>query len=155
MLRLAIPENEQNVIGNDRLHHPHPRVQQRMWAVWLKSKDFSHQDIARALDVCSDTVLGYLKLYEEEGIEGLRAISFNRPESELKVHQETLESHFRKNPPATVAQARADIKRLTGIERSPTQIAVFLRSMGMRCRKTGAVPAKVDVDAQELFKKKI
>jgi transposase len=53
-----------------------------------------------------------------------------------------------------VAQARDDVKRLTGIERGPTQVRVFLRGMGMKCRKVAAVPAKVDVDAQEAFKKK-
>jgi transposase len=84
-------------------------------------------------------------------LQGLRILSFNRPESELKAHQTTLEAYFREHLPATIAQARAEVMRPTGIEWSPTQIGVFLRRMGMKCRKVAAIPAKVDVQAQDTF----
>lgn len=154
MLHVALPEADKEVLAEERFVHPHPRVQQRMWVVWLKGQGFAHQDIARAMGVTDDTVTSYLTLYLERGLEGLRTITFHRPASELQAHQTTLEAHFRAHPPATVAEAQAEVKRLTGVERSPTQIGVFLRRMGMRCRKVAAVPAKVDVDAQEAFKKK-
>jgi DNA-directed RNA polymerase specialized sigma24 family protein len=57
VLRLTIPERDKNERAHERFHHPHPRVQQRMWPVWLKGEDFSHQDIARALGITHDTVL--------------------------------------------------------------------------------------------------
>jgi transposase len=153
MLRVTLSEADRKVLAEERFVHPHPRVQQRMWVVWLKDRGFAHQDIARAMGVTDDTVTSYLTSYVDHGLDGLRAITFHRPESELKAHQTTLEAYFREHPPATVAEARAAVKRLTGIERSPTQVGVFLRRMGMRCRKVAAVPAKVDLDAQEAFKK--
>jgi transposase len=154
MLLLTVPEEDKKVLARERYVHPHPRVQQRMWAVWLKDEGFAHQDIARAVGVTDDTVLSYLMSYREGGLDGLRTLTFHRPQSDLKPYQSTLEAYFREHPPATVAQARDDVKRLTGIERGPTQVRVFLRGMGMKCRKVAAVPAKVDVDAQEAFKKK-
>jgi transposase len=154
MLQLTIPEEDKQIIGEQRYSHPHPRVQQRMWALWMKAEQFAHQDIARALGVTSETVLSYMLFYRDGGLEGLRTLTFHKPASELKEHQATLEAYFREHPPSSIAQARAEVKRLTGIERSPTQIGVFLRSTGMKYRKVAAVPAKVDLDAQEIFKKR-
>ena len=153
MLRLTIPEGDKKILEKERFIHPHPRVQQRMWAVCLKAEGLAHQDIGRILGVTSDTVLAHMKLYRAGGLDGLRTVRFNRPQSKLTAHHSTLESYFREHPPATASQARAEVVRLTGIDRSPTQIRVFLRGMGMKCRKVAAVPAKVDLDAQEAFKK--
>jgi len=35
----------------------------------------------------------------------LKEIKFNRPESELKKHQKTIEEYFELNPPATINEA--------------------------------------------------
>jgi transposase len=47
------------------------------------------------------------------------------------------------------------IAAVTGIERKPTQVRQFLRSLGMKPLKVGMIPAKADVVAQETFKKKV
>lgn len=62
---------------------------------------------------------------------------------------------MRKNPPASINQASSRIEELTGIKRSPTQVRVFLKKIGMKCRKVGVIPSKADPDVQEAFKKKI
>ena len=49
------------------------------------------------------------------------------PKSVLHQHKALLEDHFNDHPPATVAQAQADIERLTGIRRGPTQVRAFLK----------------------------
>jgi transposase len=54
----------------------------------------------------------------------------------------------------TVAEAIMQIESLTGIRRSPTQIRVFLKSMGMRCLKVGSIPAKANTEAQEEYRQK-
>jgi hypothetical protein len=41
---------------------------------------------------------------------------------------------------------------LTGIKRSPTQVDVFLKKLGLKRLKTSAIPAKCDVQLQETFK---
>ena len=52
-----------------------------------------------------------------------------------------------------MAEAATAIEELTGIVRKPTQVAVFLKSLGMKPLKVGMMPAKADAEAQELFKK--
>ena len=65
-----------------------------------------------------------------------------------------LQPAFSEQPPATVAEAVARIQASTGIERKPTQVRHFLKTLGMKPLKVGMIPAKADAAAQELFKKK-
>ena len=51
-----------------------------------------------------------------------------------------------------MAEAAARIADLTGLQRGPTQVRQFLKSLGMKPRKVGQIPAKADVTAQEAFK---
>ena len=70
-------------------------------------------------------------------------------------HRPTIEADFQQRPPATVAEAAARIEALTGIRRKPTQVRQFLKALGMQPRKVGMIPAKADVEAQEVFKKTV
>jgi hypothetical protein len=69
----------------------------------------------------------------------------------LMRHRTSLEGHFQKHPPASVTQARAVIKELTGIERSPTQVREFLKPIGLKRRKVGMIPAKALASEQARF----
>jgi hypothetical protein len=40
MFQLAFSEADKQALHYERYHHPHPRVQQRMEALWLKSQPF-------------------------------------------------------------------------------------------------------------------
>ncbi len=44
---------------------------------------------------------------------------------------------------------RVTLEPLTGIRRSPDRVRLFLKQLGMKCRKVGVIPAKADVAAQE------
>jgi transposase len=70
----------------------------------------------------------------------------------LEEHRERLEDYFRHHPPATIKEAAAKIKDLTGIERKESQVRAFLKALGMQCRKVGMLPAKADPDEQAAFK---
>lgn len=123
-----------------------------MEALWLKSQGIAHRDISRLTGISSTTLTSYLRAYQDGGIEALKTLNFRRPESDLKAHQATLEASFREHPPASIKQAMATIETLTGIRRSPDRVRLFLKHMGMKCRKVGVIPAKADVAAQEAFK---
>jgi transposase len=45
------------------------------------------------------------------------------------------------------------IEELTGIKRSPTQVGIFLKKLGLKRLKTSAIPAKCNVQLQASFKK--
>jgi transposase len=76
------------------------------------------------------------------GIEQLKQRHYQGQRSDLNGHQETIEAYFTTHPPRTSVEAQAVIERLTGIKRSPTQIRAFLNRLGMRVRKTGAIPGQ-------------
>ena len=154
MLRISFDPEAIETIKFERLHHPHPWVQQKMWTLWLKACELPHHEICRIADISENTLRSYLDEYVVGGAEALKKVPFHRPHSESDACRETLEAHFRREPPATVAEAQSAIARLTGIERGPTQVRQFLHRMGMKFRKVAAVPAKADPVLQEAFKKK-
>ncbi len=124
-----------------------------MEIVYLKSQGLSHQEICRLSGIVGNTLRSCLKEYQAGGIERLKQPHFHRPESELMGHRRSLEAHFQKHPPASIPQARAVIKEMTGIERSPTQVRAFLKHIGLKRRKVGMIPAKADTEEQGRFKR--
>ncbi len=107
------------------------------------------------MGVCENTVRSYFKQYQTGGIEALKRLEFRRPESRLCAHRDTIETYFREHPATTIPQAVKRIEELTGIKRSPTQVGIFLKHLGLKRLKTSAIPAKCDVQLQESFKKTI
>lgn len=154
MLQLTFTEAEIKELDHQRYNYPHPRVQRKMEAVLLKAKGLAHHQIAHCVGVCQNTMLEYLREYQEGGIEALKRVEFYQPKSELEKHHETLEAYFQEHPPTTIPHAAAIIEERTGLKRSPTQVRIFLKNLGLKRLKTYAIPAKMDVEKQETFKKK-
>lgn len=154
MLRLTFSEVDVEQLRYERFHHPHPRVQQRMEALLLKSQNLPHKEICRILAISGNTLRQYLKLYESGGLEALKQFRYRRPKSELEDFADVVEEALIENPPATMAQAAALIEEVTGIKRRPTQVGVFLKRIGFRRLKVGCLPAKADPVQQAEFQKK-
>jgi transposase len=154
MFKFTFSEADVEALQYWRFHHPDPRVQVRMEALYLRSQRVANRDILRLCGISKASFHRYLKGYVTGGIEQLKQLDHYRPHSELTQHRSTLEADFREHPPATVAEAAARIQELTGIARKPTQVRQFMKALGMQPRKVGMIPAKADVAAQEAFKKK-
>ncbi|BBO83933.1 hypothetical protein DSCO28_44990 [Desulfosarcina ovata subsp. sediminis] len=154
MIKVEFSEQDLKTIEYERFHHPIPRVQRRMEVLWLKSQGLPHKQIAKISGACDNAVTKYLRLYRQGGLDEVRKVNFYRPESDLGTYSDSIEQHFRENPVANIAQAAAEIEKLTGIRRSKTQVGVFLKKLGMKYRKVGSVPSGADPEAQEEFKKK-
>jgi transposase len=153
MIKIEFSDEDKAALSYERYNHPHPFVQRKMEALWLKSQGLAHKDIGRLTNVSSTTLTDYVRDYQEGGIEALKILAFRRPRSDLEDHRATLESYFREHPPASVKEAMATIEKLTGVKRSLERVRAFLKRIGMKCRKVGMIPAKADIDAQEDFKK--
>lgn len=138
-------------LHHERTRHPHPRVRQRMEAVYLKALGLPHQEIGRIVRISQTTLREYFQMYQEGGIEALKELNFHQPQSELDDHQDALRQEFDQRPPATIGEAVDRIEKLTGLRRSPTQVAEFLKKLGLKRRKVAAVPAKADPDKQQEF----
>jgi len=153
MIDLQFTEEEKQTLHYERYHHPHPRVQRKMEALWLKSQGESHQRIAQLTGLTPNMITRYLKDYKRGGIEKLKEISFYQPTSELVRHQQTLEDYFKAHPPATIKEAMDKIEKITGFKRSEKSVTKFFNKLGLRRRKVGMIPSKADPEKQETFKK--
>ncbi len=143
MIRLEFSESDITALEYERYHHSHPHVQRKMEALYLKSQGLSHQEIRRLCRISSKTTLvTYLREYEAGGVAALKQLNFKGSPSKLNEHIPSLKAHFEAHPPRTSAEAGAEIERLTGIKRSPTQIKAFLKRIGLKPRKVGYVPGK-------------
>jgi transposase len=147
LIKLTFTTEAIEQLHYERFHHPHPHVQRKMEALYLKSQGYPHWEIAQLIRVTEPTVLAYFRDYQIGGVAQLKESTFYRPQSELKQHQESLEAYFREHPPKTLAHAAAKIEELTGIVRSREQVRQFLKSMGMTCRRVGVIPANSDLAA--------
>jgi transposase len=152
MDKIEFTTAEKETLHHWRFCHPHPRVQLKMEALYLKSQGLTPEDISRLCVISKTTFYRYLHEYRTGGIEKLTEVPFHQRQSQLADYRASIEAAFRQCPPATVAEAGARIEALTGLKRGPTQVRQFLKSLGMKPRKVGQIPAKADVPVQEDFK---
>lgn len=110
-----------------RYNHPVPLVQRRMEALWLKGHGSAHVQIAELVGVTENTIRDYFELYQQGGVEKLKELNYYVPESKLNAYVTSLEAHFRDNPPASIKEAQSEIETITGVKRSETQVADFLK----------------------------
>jgi transposase len=155
MLQVIIKEKDKEIFARERYEHIHPRVCKRMDALHLKSKDFSNRQICSVLAICNNTLLGYFKMYHLGGVDELRKIQFNRPQSQLVAYSGSIENYFTEHPPCSISEAASIIKELTGIERKETQVRKLLKSIGFRCLQVGVVPAKALTEEKRTSKRNI
>jgi len=150
-IQLTFTSDDLVTLSEMRYAYPHPIVQRRAETLWLKSFGLPHHQIARIAGVCENTMRDYFELYQTGGVDGLKVLHSYRPTSALQPHATTLEAHFRATPVATIKKAQAEIERLTGLKRGPTQVRQFLTQLGLRCRKVGMLPAKADPEKQAAY----
>ncbi|CAN5666578.1 hypothetical protein BH23CYA1_BH23CYA1_00450 [soil metagenome] len=158
MINLEFSDAAIAALDYERYHHPHPQVQRKMEVLYLKSQGLPHHQIRQLCRIQSRTTLvTYLRQYEEGGIEALKQLHYKGQSSQLNAHIASLKAHFEAHPPRTAAEAQAEIERLTGIKRSPTQIKAFLKRIGMQSRKVGYLPGKAatpeKISEQEQFRR--
>jgi transposase len=149
MLFVEFTADEIQQLGYWRYHHPEPRVQRKYEILWLKSQGLPHGEIARLAGVNPRTVQRVLNEFLEGGLERVEENRYQGFPSELNAHADSVKASFERQPPATIAEARHRIEKLTGIVRSETQVRAFLKRIGMRRLKLGGVPGKVDKGKQK------
>ena len=140
-LSFSVHEADVARLAEMRYSHPHPRVQQRCWVLWLVSQGLSLQQASDLAGVSRITGWRYGSAYHERGLEGLLTEQWEGPPSGLTPHAATLEVSFAAQPPHTVAEAADRIERLTGVRRGKSQVHQFLRdTLGLSWQRTAAIP---------------
>lgn len=132
MRSLDFPSDVLAQIEHDRFHHPCPQVQRRMQLLRLAAHGLPRADLIRLSGLSRATVQRRLDDYRDGGLDAVRRWAYRGHPSGLAPHAGTLEEHFRRHPPATVAHAGDEIFRLTGVRRGPTQVRLFLKKLGPR-----------------------
>lgn len=138
--RVQLSADEQSQVLEDRDNHPHRRIRERMWVLWLLHCGQTRENAAQICDVSRATVQRFVAAYRDGGLEGLRQWDVKGPVSEMASFRELLKAEFEKTPPCSVVQAGQRIFELTGVRRQPTQVRLFLKELGLEYRRMRAVP---------------
>ena len=125
----------------------------KMEALRLKSRGLPQHEIAACVGISGPPRRTYFRTYLAGGIAALRDIHFYQPTSDLEAYRTTRDAYFTAHPPANATPAAAMIEEVTGIKRSPTQIRIFMKKLGLKRLKTYAIPAKYNQEHQATFKK--
>lgn len=150
MLTILKPSSEGLALLNyERYHYPCPIIQKRLHAIYLKvTTQYCNKDIANLVDAHCNSITKWVKMYQQNGFEGLCKITRHHPQSVLEDKAISLIELFVKQPPRSVAEARLIIKEHTGIDRSNSRTRAFLKRHQFRFLKTGHIPAKLNNTAQ-------
>ena len=140
MIRLIFTEEMRERLRHERIHHPHPRVRQRLEALYLKSDGLIASGDLRERGHHQADPDWLPAVVSERGLDGADDLPVPPGPRRLAPHEGVIVAAFARHPPATLAEARTRITELTGIERSPAQVGKVLKQFGPRRRKTGAMP---------------
>lgn len=150
----ALTKGQLSELQKQRIHHSHPRVRQRMDAVWLRAQGMTQVRVAEMLGLSRRTIAGYEKLYKTGGIEALKDCHWGSRVSPLQAYVDEIEAYLEEHPPRTLEDACDLIEELTGIRREKSFVREFLHRLKIRRLKTGIMPAKADTQQQKAFLKK-
>src|SRR3954447_9401745 len=139
-LRVQLTEEEQRIVGEERLSHPNERIRERMLVIWLLHNGVTRQKAAEIVEVGRATVQRYVAAYRDGGLDGLRRWDPKRPESEMAAYRESIRESFEKQPVHTVAEACERIFQLTGLRRGPSQVRKFLKGLGLKFQRVRTIP---------------
>jgi transposase len=148
MIQIYLSESTLEVLRRERLYHPHPRVRRKLEVLYLKGLKIAHQEICQRVGITKPTLVKYLREYQEQGLEKYKEVKFRQPTSALAPYAERIEAAFRERPPRSLGEASQRIEAVTGVWRSPAQVGKFLKRLGMKRRKMGAVPGQAVTEAK-------
>ncbi len=140
-LRIELTAEEQEIVRSVRESHPEAVVRRRLQSLWLLHCGLKREQAAKILEVAVSTVERDVSAYRTGGLEALRKSGRKyQPTSELAQHREQIRASLEQQPARTIAEAGQRIKELTGVERKPTQVRLFLKGMGLRWQRVRAIP---------------
>jgi len=154
MQRANYTEEEKKAFQKFRYSYPDERIMRRFEILWLHACGKFAPEIAKLVELNPYTVRDVINKFKKGGMKLVTTIESHQPKSDLEKHRTSLVEEFTLRPPASAKEAAARIKKITGIKRSEQRVRVFMKQIGMKFRKTAAIPAKADLEKQDEFKKK-
>lgn len=105
MLTLNISKADIERTKYERLHNPLASVRKRMDVLYWTSQGNSRAKVSDISGVHRNSIVTYIKRYQEGGLNQLLSFRYKGPESRLSEHRMTLEEYFIVHPPRTAKQA--------------------------------------------------
>src|SRR5262249_12917696 len=155
VFRIALTENERQVVKGERDSHPAADVRRKMLVVWLLYCGLTRTKAAESAGLSRPTVQRYVAAFRHGGLDGLRRWGVRGPVSDLVAHTRAIREALTNRPVRTAAEAAEQIERLTGLKREPTQTRKFLKAeLGFRWRRTEAIQWPPQRDRSEQTREK-
>ena len=154
MIKIKFESNEIACLREISQNHPHPHVRTKAFALVSKSQNIEHYKISASIGISENTLRTYFKQYVEGGIDSITKLNFREPKSKLVEFEEIIKIYLNETPPASIKQACEEIEKRTGIKLCETQMRKYLKSLGVKFRKVGGIPAKADIEKQKIFLEK-
>lgn len=151
MLTLNISGADIERAKYERIHHPLASVRKRMDVLYWTSQGNSRSKVSDISGVHRNSIIKYIKLYNEGGLNQLLSFRYKGPCSKLSGYRMTLEEYFKVHPPRSAKQAKAAIEHLSGETLGVDAVRHFMHNLGMKPRKAGHIPAKANPEQQQLF----
>src|SRR5262249_47631123 len=147
VFRIALTENERQVVNAERDSHPEAPVRRKMLVVWLLYCGLTRTKAAEVAGLSRPTVQRYVAAFRDGGLDGLRRRDVQGPASAVVTHPRAVREALTTRPVRTVAEAAEQIERLTGLKRGLTQIRQFLKTeLGFRWQRTRVIPCPPKAD---------
>jgi transposase len=138
--RIALTEDEQRVVNEERESHPAPHVRRKMLVLWSLHCGLKRTQAAKLTGVGRATVERYVAAYRDGGLAGLRRWGVQGPVSDLAAWRDVIRESFEQQPVSTIAEACMRIEQLTGLQRGQTQVRKFLKELGLKWQRIRAIP---------------
>jgi transposase len=104
--------------------------------------------ISKCLNLHSNTITNYLNEFQAGKLPATLENRYYKPTSSLEPFLPCIRCSFLAYPVADAKQAVERIHKLTGIRLSESQSRRFMKSLGLKLRKTAPVPGKCDHQLQ-------
>ncbi len=150
MRKLILNEQEiEDISEAIELPETKKRDLQKLLAIKMVASNIQRKEICKTLGIARSTLSSYVDLYENGGIAALTENRYYKPSSSIQEHLKTIAEHFEKQSPSTAKQAASMIEQICGIKLCASQVRNIMRKrMGLRFRKSGSLPGKVDPQLQ-------
>jgi transposase len=151
MIEINLSMNERTLLRGLHQNHIHPVIRQRAHVILLRSEKIPNDQISIIAGLGETTIIDYAHQYLEKGNSWVTTLNFRKPVSQLQSFDEEIKAYFEKNPVSTISHACSEVSKFTGVTVKNTQMRAYLKKLGIKWRKVGGIPAKVDIEAQQKF----
>ena len=151
MSKITLSVSERAVLRDLHQNHIHTVIRERAHVMLLRSENIPNNRISIITGLSETTIIHYAHQYLENGVSWVTTLNFRKPVSQLQSFDEVIKAYFEKNPVSTISQACKEVEKLTGATVKNTQMRAFLKKLGIKWRKVGGIPTKVDIEAQQTF----